>query len=50
MQIELFEAVEGTALKQLPEEVREAVIELLARSVLECVGQIAGEGEADDDR
>jgi hypothetical protein len=50
MQIDLFEDARGARWRQLPEEAREHVIELLAKIVLECVLRHAEEGEADDDR
>ena len=50
MQIELFEREEGAAWRQLPEEVRDRLIEMLARSVGRCVGHPAEESEGDDDR
>jgi hypothetical protein len=49
MQIDLFEAEQGARWRQLPEEARQQVIELLARVVVECIGQRAGESEGDDD-
>lgn len=50
MQMELFEAADRATWSQLPEDVRERVVELLARCVLECLGHIARESEVDDDR
>lgn len=50
MQIDLFEVVDRAVWRQLPEDVREHIVDLLARCVLEYIGRpLAEESEADDD-